>query len=104
MSKNVPPRPVVIGWKSEQRSAIQPLRLFEPVATLILEKQGFTTNVGGQNLVFGAFPGRTTAAMLAPADNGISVVFTVLTATEDEESSNDLASDLLSRMVKVFYE
>jgi hypothetical protein len=100
----LPPRAVCLCWKSEERSAVGPLRFFEPVASVVLEKQAFTTNIGGKNFVFGVFPGRSVATFVGSAATGVSARLNVVTATGDEDSGNKLATDLLARIVKVIYD
>jgi hypothetical protein len=95
---------VRLGWKSEERGAINQLRFFEPVAALAFEKRGLGTNVGGKNLVFGAFAGGTTAAFLATTANAVSVRLNVVVATDDEDAGGKLAANLLAAITKMIYE
>jgi hypothetical protein len=100
----LPPCPVFLCWSTEERSAITLLRFFEAVATLVLEKQGFGTNSGGKDMIFGGFPGRAVVAFLSPLSTGVLARLNVIAATDDEETSRKLAKELLARIVKVIYE
>jgi hypothetical protein len=99
-----PPPPVALAWRMEERSALPLLRFFEQVTCLVLEKQGFGTNVAGKNLVFAGQEGTTVAAFLTPAPRGVAAVFNVVTATATGDTSERLAQDLLRRLVKTVYE
>jgi hypothetical protein len=100
-----PPPPLALCLQGETRTIISPLRFFEAVASIVLEKRGFGTKAEGKMLVVGGNPQQMAAlAILTPTASGLSVRLNVVAITADKASAEDLAKELLQGMVKVFYE
>jgi hypothetical protein len=103
--KDPPPaEPVFLACKQEERSLIPQLRLFEPVATLVVEKRGFGTNPGGRNTIFGGCPGTAVVTFVTPSSKGVSARLNTVVATFDANTSASLARKLLDDLVRMFYE
>jgi hypothetical protein len=100
----LPPRPVSLSWKGEQRPAVNLARHFEPVALLVLEKRGFGTNSSNKTLVFGGMADRAVAAFMSPTASAQQVQYNVVTVMQDEDTGKALADDLLKQLTNVLYE
>ena len=101
--EKLPPRPVTLTYKSEERAITPVLRHFTPGATIALEKKGYQTKAGGM-AVMGFLPDRGMVAFLAPTASAVSARLNVVYATPGEESGEKAAADVLSRIVKLLYE
>jgi hypothetical protein len=102
--EKLPPAPLKMQWKSAPRPALNVVRHFDTVATLVLEKRGFVTSISGKNLIFGGMQDGMVAAFLSPTTSALSVQFNVLTVTQDEEAGAALADDVLRRVVRVLFD
>jgi hypothetical protein len=91
-----------LGWYFTQRSETKVLRFFDTAVSLLLEKRGLTTTLGGKGLVLACGPEQTLAAFALPGPNGVSVRFGALCA-RDDEAACDSARTITREVVKLLY-
>jgi hypothetical protein len=100
----VPPAPVSVFVKSEERAGMPVLKYFSPVTSLVMEKMGMATKPDNQTLVLGSSPAVLSAVVIGPTANALNVKLSVVTITHGEKPAEKVADDVLSRVVKVLYE
>lgn len=93
-----------IHYKLEQHGAINLLRFFDPVASIVLEKQGYQIQNPTRGLVFGGMPQGSAAAFLAPGVNAVNAHFGVLAAAETDEECEKVPSTLMAAILKILYD
>jgi hypothetical protein len=88
---------LTVRWRFQKRLLTPPLRFFEPVATVVLEKRGYQVGGGTPQVVLGGAPYNAVAAFVAPGSNAYSrhLVFTFAeTAPQAEEVSAGLLREI----------
>jgi hypothetical protein len=98
-----PPRPYTLCWKSEDRGAVNLLRLYDAAAAITLEKKGFQTHQA-QGKVLGASPTQGVVTFVAPTASAATARLNVVFAPPGEESGEKAAEDILARIAKILYD
>lgn len=100
---HIMPRPCTLCWKSEDRGAVNLLRLYDAAAAITLEKKGFQTHQV-QGKVLGASPTQGVVAFVAPTASAATARLNVVFATPGEESGEKTAEEILTRITKTLYD
>jgi hypothetical protein len=95
---------VTLHWRIEQRPLISPLRFFDAVASIVLEKKSYTLgSSGSKQAVLAASPTRVVFAFSASSASAFLRNLGVVTGCEvgDDEPVSDT---VLSAIPQVIYE
>jgi hypothetical protein len=95
---------VTLRWRIQQRPLITPLRFFDAVASIVLEKKSYTLgSSGSKEAVVGASPARVVFAFSASSASAFLRNLGVVTACEagDDEP---VSEKVLSAITQVIYE
>lgn len=102
-SGKVPPAPVSICLKTEEKSVTPLVKHMAAAATIVFEKAGMSAKIESPLLVFGGGPS-LSAVFIAPSSSGVAVKFNCVTATAGDKPAEKLAEDVLGKVVKILYE
>jgi hypothetical protein len=102
----LPARPTTLTWKSEERASTPIIRFFNTAAAIAMEKKGFGTQYDDKRapVVFGATQERQMVAFLGRTAKSQTMGIHVVTATLGEDTSDKLATDVLSKIVNTLFE
>jgi hypothetical protein len=94
----------VLCWSIDSRPMIGPLRFFEAVTSVVLEKRGYQVMPGTKDLVFGGKRDLALTVFSVPAANAFARHLGVIAVSDTEEEGRQASRALLSEVLKVLYE